>query len=183
MSYVFLCVCVCVCVCVGGGVGVLTVAGVCLRVCSPIKSSTQRAAILPYSASLAPPNILTLSHKRHNSCYKIKFRLHACTYMHMPTLPGTSTYMHISTCTHTHTHTHTIMCNTFLFHGNIGFAVASQCYVMRTLPVLLILQKLKAELETWNFRFMSHSQKLLAPQPQGTLIPCAICTCIYVWSS
>ena len=44
------------------------------------------------------------------------------------------------TPTHTHTvaRTHRNMQYLFLFHGNNGFMIAPQCYVIRTLPVLFL---------------------------------------------
>ena len=65
-------------------------------------------------------------------------RLHSRTHMHTSPHPGTHTHASIraGACTQTHTHTHKV-CNLLLFHGNNDFENAPQCYVIRTLPVLL----------------------------------------------
>jgi hypothetical protein len=57
-----------------------------------------------------------------------KVRLHARTLMHTPTrrVP-------------TRTRTQTNMLYLLLFHGNSGFANAPQCYVIRTLSLLLFI--------------------------------------------
>ena len=60
-------------------------------------------------------------------------RLHARTHMHTPTLPGT--HMHALASTHTETNMRYLL----LFDDNSGHVNATQCYVIRTLPVLLQL--------------------------------------------
>ena len=63
-------------------------------------------------------------------------RLDARIRMHTPTRPGTN--MHARTHARASMHTQTNMQYSLLFHSNNGFVNAHQCYVIRTLPVLLL---------------------------------------------
>ena len=61
-------------------------------------------------------------------------RLHA--RKHTPTLVHPRP--HLRSCTHAHFHTHKYVM-LIAFHGNDGFMNASQCYVIRTLSVLVLI--------------------------------------------
>ena len=70
-----------------------------------------------------------------------------CTYAHA--------HAHAPVYPHTRTHaqacTHRPICNTFAFHSNNGFVNTPQCYVIRTLSVLLKLNSnMLAPLVIWT---------------------------------
>ena len=67
-------------------------------------------------------------------------RLYARMRMHKPMRPGARTHAR------TRKHAHKPICNTLLFHTNIGFVNAPQCHFVRTLPVLFKIGLAKAEL-------------------------------------
>jgi hypothetical protein len=79
----------------------------------------------------------------------------------------------IPQATHTHTHTHRI-CNTYcLYPANNGCTNAPQCYIIRTLPVLLVdgcyvicnlSDNYDAQFEVLQWSFL----ELLDPKEQGT---------------
>jgi hypothetical protein len=66
-------------------------------------------------------------------------RLHAHMRMHTPT--RSVTHMHSRTRKHALTDQYVIF---IVFHGMNGFVNAPYCYVIRTLPVLLYLDRFKA---------------------------------------
>ena len=68
-------------------------------------------------------------------------RLYARMRMHTPTRPGN--HMHAQACTHTN------MQYLLLFHSNNGLMNAPQCYVTRTLPVLLSLSVTSVPTHYW----------------------------------